>query len=90
MKCAGYHRDAWRIRYDPGNGKVGLSCTVIFKEYMVRNYLIWMVLLSAATYALNAQVDSSQQAIFNQIYSAAERSFPTCASINEVHALIIP
>jgi len=58
-----------------GNGKVGLSCTITHKEYMVRNFLIWIALLSAATYALNAQADSSQQVIFNQIYSAAERAY---------------
>jgi hypothetical protein len=58
-----------------GNGKIGLSCTVIYKEYMVRYYLSWIALLSAASYALNAQADSSQQVIFNQIYSAAERAY---------------
>ncbi len=57
------------------NGKFGLSCSFILKEYMSRNYLTWTVLLSAATCAINAQVDSSQQAIFEEIYSAAEQAY---------------
>lgn len=44
-------------------------------KYLIRYYLIWMVLLSAASCALNAQVDPSHQALFNQIYSAAEREY---------------
>jgi hypothetical protein len=43
--------------------------------YTIRNYLIWMILLSAASCALNAQVDRSQQAVFNQIYLAAEGEY---------------
>jgi hypothetical protein len=44
-------------------------------KYTIRNYLICLVLLSAASCALNAQEDRSRQALFNQIYSAAEREY---------------
>jgi hypothetical protein len=57
------------------NGKIGKARTFILKEYMSRKYLRWILLLSAATYALNAQVDGSQQVIFKEIYSAAERAY---------------
>lgn len=44
-------------------------------KYTIRNYLICLVLLSAASCALYAQEDRSRQALFNQIYLAAEREY---------------
>ena len=42
---------------------------------MSRKNLSCIVLLLAAAYALNAQVDSSRQVMFKEIYSAAERAY---------------
>jgi len=42
---------------------------------MIRNYFSLILFLSLANNAVNAQVDSSQQVLFNQIYSAAEKEY---------------
>lgn len=42
---------------------------------MVRNYFILILFLSLASFALNAQVDGSQQLLFDQIYAAAETEY---------------
>ena len=39
------------------------------------NYFSWILFLLLTNNAVNAQVDSSQQVLFNQIYSAAEKEY---------------
>jgi len=42
---------------------------------MIRNYFNFILFLFFANYAVNAQMDSSQQLLFNQIFSAAEKEY---------------
>ncbi len=42
---------------------------------MIRNYFSLILFLLFANNAINAQVDSSQQLLFNQIFSAAEKEY---------------
>jgi len=42
---------------------------------LVRDYFCLILLLSLAGNALNAQADSSQQVLFDQVYSAAEKEY---------------
>jgi hypothetical protein len=42
---------------------------------MIRDYFSLILFLLLANNAINAQVDSSQQFLFNQIYSAAEKEY---------------
>ncbi len=42
---------------------------------MIRNYFCLILFLLLSNYALNAQKDSSQQLLFNQIFTAAEKEY---------------
>lgn len=48
---------------------------IILRQDILGNYFSWILFLLLANNALNAQVDSSQQLLFNQMYSAAEQEY---------------
>jgi len=48
---------------------------IILRQDIIRNYFRWILFLLISINAVNAQVDSSPQLLFNQIYSAAEKEY---------------